>query len=73
MAHNVSIPLPQWHAHACKAAVCPQALQAPSIQHLLTHGRTRLCSYTALSLLHRSSFPPAMLPVSTEHRLKMHR
>jgi integrase len=26
--------------------VCPQALQAPSIRHLLTHGRTRLCSYT---------------------------
>jgi hypothetical protein len=73
MPHNVSIPLTQWRAHACKAAVCPQLLQAPSIRHLLMHRRTRLWSYTGLPLLHRSSFAPAMLPVSTEHRLKMHR
>jgi hypothetical protein len=35
MAHNVSIPLTRWHARACRAVVCPQAVQAPSIQHLL--------------------------------------
>ena len=41
MAHDVSIPVARWHAHACKAVVCPQAVQAPSIRHSLTPCRTQ--------------------------------
>src|ERR1035438_5817729 len=73
MAHHVSIPLASWHAHACTAVVCLQAVQAPSIQHPPRPGRSRFCSPSPRPMLHRSSFAPAMLPISGPATLKIHR
>jgi hypothetical protein len=72
MAHDVSNPVVRWHACTCKAVLCQQAVQAPSIRQLTTHGRRQFRLSRPLPLLHRANFAPVVLPISIPALLKIH-
>ena len=72
MAHDVSNPVARWHACTCKAVLCQQAAQAPSIRLLTTHGRRQFRLSRPLPLLHRANFAPVVPPINISALLKIH-
>jgi len=70
IAYHGSNPCPRWHARPCKALVCPQAVQAPSLQHSLTPCRTQFCFTCGIPPTHLDQFCLRIGPISEPAPLK---
>jgi hypothetical protein len=73
MAYDVDTPIARWHARACKAVVCQQAVYPLRLHHWLTTCRTQFHPRAELPLLQWSRLAPAMSLFSQPATLKMHR